>query len=86
MPFRTPKASDVVLVTHPDTQNHSSAELNRATVSVVLTGRFCFDDELEYMHLNPRAERAGESGLGGSELAMSCRVSSYYPLLLTTEY
>src|SRR5208337_5409853 len=44
---------DLVLVTHSDTQVHSSAELKRATVSVFLTVGFCFDDELEYKHLNP---------------------------------
>jgi len=54
MPFCTPKASDLVLVSHSDTQVHSSTELKRATVSVFLTGGLCFGDELEYMRLNPR--------------------------------
>jgi hypothetical protein len=54
MPFRTPKASDLVLVTHSDAQVHSFTEFKQAAVSVFLTVRFCFDDELEYMGLNPR--------------------------------
>jgi hypothetical protein len=67
MPFCTPKASDLVLVTHPDTQVHSSTELKRAAVSVFLTGGFCLDDELEYLHLNPR-EKGWGIGPRGSRL------------------
>ena len=56
MPFCTPKASDLGLVTHSDTQVHSSTELKRATVSVFLAVGFCFDDEIECMHLNARGK------------------------------
>jgi hypothetical protein len=68
MPFCTPKASDLVLVTHSDTQVHSSTELKRASISVFLTVGFPFDDELEYLHVNPSGKGWGigprGSGLG----------------------
>ena len=38
-----------------------------ATVSVFLTGGFSFDDELEYMHLNPRGKGWGYRDLGAQD-------------------
>ena len=84
MPFCTPKASDLVLVTHPDTQVHSSTELRRATVSVFPTGGFCLDDELEYVHLNPR-EKGWGIGVRGWGFGTSCLLSAIALLPVVTD-